>query len=134
MSNAKRVLTDSVLLATIFLFLITGSALFAQDPLDQIPGGVYRPGHGVTAPKPFYTPQPEYTDKARREKINGSVVLTMVVMADGHVRDVKIFKGLDEGLNKQAIAAVRTWRFKPGTKNGKPVAVELSTEVTFRLY
>ena len=134
MSNTRRILTVNVLLAVVSLFLLSSTSLFAQDASDEIPGGVYRLGHGVTAPKPIYTPQPEYTDEARREKINGSVVLTMVVTADGRVRDVKIFKGLDRGLDKQAIAAVHTWRFEPGTRNGKPVAVQLSTEVTFRLY
>jgi len=134
MSNTKRAFANNLLLAIGFSVLLGGGALFAQEPAEKAPEGVYRPGDGVMAPKPFYTPQPEYTDKARKEKINGTVLLTLVVMADGHVRDVKIIKGLDKGLDKQALTAVRTWRFEPGSKDGKPVAVELSAEVTFRLY
>jgi TonB family protein len=97
---------------------------------------VYEVGLGsdVTPPRPVYKPDPKYVDKARREKINGVVVLAMTVTAEGRVRDVKVIKSLDTGLDKQAIAAVRTWRFEPATKDGKPVAVHLKTEVDFRLY
>jgi periplasmic protein TonB len=134
MSTTKRPLGNKVLLAIAFLFLFDGATLLAQDPADKLPEGVYRPGHGVTAPKPFYTPQPEYSEKARKQKINGSVMLMMVVTEEGKVRDVKVIKGLDRGLDKQAIAAVSTWKFEPGTKDGKPVAVQLSVEVDFHLY
>lgn len=111
MTNTQKILTLNVLFAVAFWFLSSSSTLFAQGSLDEIPGGVYRPGHGVTLPKPTYKPQPEYTDKARRERIEGSVVLTLVVTADGRVRNLKIVKGLERDLDKQAIAAVRTWRF-----------------------
>jgi TonB family protein len=58
----------------------------------------------------------------------------MIVTAEGKVRDLKVTKSLDKDLDKQALAAVSTWRFEPATKDGKPVAVHLSTAVTFRLY
>ena len=134
MSTTKRSLGNKVLLAIAFLFLFDGATLHAQDAADKLPEGVYRPGQGVTAPKATYSPQPEYTDKARKQKINGTVVLTMVVTEEGKVRDVKVTKSLDRGLDKQAIAAVSTWKFEPGMKDGKPVAVQLPVEVDFRLY
>jgi TonB family protein len=55
-------------------------------------------------------------------------------MAEGKVRDVKVIKSLDPGLDKQALAAVRTWKFEPATKDGKAVAVHLKAEVAFKLY
>jgi TonB family protein len=58
----------------------------------------------------------------------------MIVTAKGKVRDLKVIRSLDPGLDKQAVAAVSTWRFEPATKDGKPVAVHLPVEVTFRLY
>jgi periplasmic protein TonB len=134
MSTTKGSLGSKVLLAIAFLFLFDGATLLAQDPPGKLPEGVYRPGQGVTAPKATYSPQPEYTDKARKQKINGTVVLTMVVTEEGKVRDVKVTKSLDRGLDKQAIAAVSTWKFEPGTKDGKPVAVQVPVEVDFRLY
>ena len=132
--STKRHLGNKILFAIAFLFVTNCAALLAQDPADKLPEGVYRPGHGVTAPKATYAPQPEYTDKARKQKINGTVVLTMVVTEEGKVRDIKVTKSLDRGLDKQAIAAVSTWKFEPGTKDGKPVAVQLPVEVDFRLY
>jgi TonB family protein len=134
MSTSKRPLGNKVLLAIAFLFLLDGATLLAQDPADKLPEGVYRPGQGVTVPKARYSPQAEYTDKARKQKINGLVVLTMVVTEEGKVRDVRVTKSLDRGLDKQAITAVSTWKFEPGTKDGKPVAVQLSVEVDFRIY
>ena len=88
----------------------------------------------MTAPKPVYTPDPEYSERARKKKVNGTVVVAMIVTPEGRVRDVKIAKSLDEGLNKQALAAVRTWKFEPATKDGKPVAVHLNVDVSFRVY
>jgi TonB family protein len=79
-------------------------------------------------------PNPEYTDNARKKKINGTVIVALIVTAEGTVRDPKIIKSLDQGLDKQAIAAVSTWKFEPATQDGKPVAVHLKTEVDFRLY
>jgi len=58
----------------------------------------------------------------------------MIVTAEGRVRDVKVTKSLDEDLDKQAVSAVSAWRFKPGTKDGRPVAVRLRAQVEFNLY
>ena len=116
--------------------LFCGSALFAQDVPDKTVEPVYElgSGSGVTAPKSVYAPNPSYTDKARKKKINGVVTLAMIVTAEGTVRDVKVIKSVDEGLDKQAVATVSTWRFEPATKDGKPVAVHLKVETNFRLY
>jgi protein TonB len=134
MRNLKRPFAQSITLAVAFLF--SGVMALAQEPPDKTSEVVYEVGRGsdVTAPKPIFKPDPEYVDKARRQKINGTVVLSMIVTAEGSVRDVKVIKRLDPGLDKQAIAAVRTWTFEPATRDGKPVAVHLKTEVNFRLY
>ena len=96
---------------------------------------VYDPGkNGVTIPKAIYQPNPEYTDRARRKKINGSVVLSMIVTPEGTVRDPKVTTSLDKELDKQAIACVKQWKFQPATKDGTPVAVHVNVEVDFRLY
>jgi protein TonB len=106
--------------------------LSAQQQPD--PYGVYHVGNGVTLPKPVSMPNPEYTEKARKKKLNGVVVIAMIVTPEGDVRDLKVIKSLDKDLDKQALAAVSTWNFEPATKDGKPVAVHLTTEVDFRLY
>ena len=88
---------------------------------------------GVTAPKPLYHPDPEYTDRARKKKINGMVLLSIVVTPDGTVRDAKVTTSLDKDLDRQALKAVSTWKFQPATKDGKPVPVRIAVETDFRI-
>jgi len=99
-----------------------------------IGGGAYRVGGGVSAPRVLYSPDPEYSEEARRAKYQGSVVLWIVVGPDGRVRDVRVQRTLGLGLDEKAIEAVRKWRFEPARKNGQPVAVQVNVEVNFRLY
>lgn len=99
-----------------------------------IGGGVYRVGGGVSAPRVLYSPDPEYSEEARRAKYQGSVVLWIVVGPDGGVRDVRVVRTLGLGLDEKAIEAVRKWKFEPAKKNGQPVAVQVNVEVNFRLY
>jgi periplasmic protein TonB len=99
-----------------------------------IGGGVFRIGGGVSAPKAVYAPDPEYSEEARKAKYQGTVVLSLVVGADGMPRDIKVARSLGLGLDEKAIEAVKTWKFEPGTKDGKPVATYASIEVQFRLY
>jgi len=96
-------------------------------------GGVFRVGGGVTAPVPLYKPEPEYSEEARKAKFQGTVVLTIIVDATGRPRDIKVSRSLGLGLDEKAIEAVEKWKFRPGYKDGKPVAVQASIEVNFRL-
>jgi TonB family protein len=97
-------------------------------------GGAYRVGGGVSSPKPVYAPDPEYSEEARKAKYQGTCVLWLVVGPDGKPRDIRVARTLGLGLDEKAIEAVRTWRFEPGMKDGKPVATMVNVEVTFRLY
>jgi len=58
----------------------------------------------------------------------------MIVTPEGNTRDLKMVKSLDKDLDKQALAAMSTWKFKPATKDGKPVAVHVKAEADFRIY
>src|SRR2546426_4537299 len=97
-------------------------------------GGVFRVGGGVSAPKAIYQPEPEYSEEARKAKYQGTCVLWLIVGPDGKPRDIKVSRNLGMGLDEKAIQAVKTWKFEPAMKDGKPVAVEISVEVEFRLY
>lgn len=98
-------------------------------------GNVFRPGiGGVTHPRPIYDPDPDYSDAARKAKYQGSVLLWLIVGADGHPHNLRVQRSLGMGLDEKAIEAVSTWRFQPATLNGQPVAVEVNVEVSFRLY
>jgi TonB family protein len=122
-----------------FLFLLGSGFFHAQETQQNDAGGassagVYKVGRGVTPPKAVYNPVPEFTDEARRKKIQGIVILDLIVNSDGTVRDVNVVKSLEPGLDRQAIATVGKWKFQPATKDGKPVAVKISVETNFRLY
>src|SRR4051812_12189064 len=99
-----------------------------------IGGGVFRVGGGVSAPKVTYQPDPEYSEEARKAKYQGVCVLSLIVGPDGKPRDVKVARSLGLGLDEKAIEAVDQWKFEPAQKDGKPVAVAINVEVTFRLY
>lgn len=99
-----------------------------------IGGGVYRVGGGVSAPRPIYSPDPEYSEEARKAKFQGTVMLWMVVGPDGRPHDIRVAQSLGLGLDEKAIEAVRTWRFEPARKDGQPVSVQINVEVSFRLY
>jgi TonB family protein len=99
--------------------------------------GVARAGvNGVGIPACVYCPTPQYTDKARAAKLSGSVVLQALVTVDGRAENISIVKGheLGLGLDESAIHTVAEWRFKPAMgPDGKPVAVTVPLEVTFRI-
>ena len=96
---------------------------------------VFRPGNGVTLPVVVSEVKPDYTPEAKAARIEGLVVLDAVVLSDGKVGDVTVSRSLDStfGLDQQAVKAAKAWKFKPGTKDGKPVAVRISLEMTFTL-
>jgi TonB family protein len=77
--------------------------------------------------------KPQYTEKARAAGIQGVVELSVVVGMDGNVSDVSVTQPLDDELDQQAVEAMRQWTFKPGTKDGKPVAVRVDVQMTFTL-
>ncbi len=99
-----------------------------------IGGGVFRVGGGVSAPRPVFTPDPEYSEEARKAKYQGTCVLWMIVGSDGKTRDIRVMQTLGLGLDEKAIEAVKQWRFEPAMKDGHPVAVQVNVEVTFRLF
>jgi TonB family protein len=99
-----------------------------------IGGGVYKVGGGISAPRPIETPDPVYTDEARRAKIQGTCILWLVVDAQGHPRDIRVMRGLGYGLDAKALETVKQWRFEPAKKGGTPVNVQVSVEVVFHLY
>jgi protein TonB len=98
-------------------------------------GGAYQVGNGVLAPQLIREVKPEYTADAMRAKIQGDVWVSAVVLVDGTVTNLRVVKSLDStfGLDEKALQAVREWRFKPGTRFGQPVPVQVSIAVSFTL-
>jgi TonB family protein len=77
--------------------------------------------------------EPEYSDEARIAKLQGPVMVSVTIGEDGKPRDVRVVKPLGLGLDETAVAAVSDWLFTPGKKDGKPVEVQATIEVSFRM-
>ncbi len=97
-------------------------------------GGVHRLGSGVDPPSVIQSVDPDYTEDALRRKIQGDVILEVVILQDGRVGQMRVVDSLDPGLDRNAIAAVRQWRFRPGRLQGQPVAVIAEVVLEFRLF
>ena len=102
------------------------------------PGGGGVTGGGgfldaVTAPVLLWKIEPEYTDEARRARVQGTVVLHIEVDTRGQAQDITVQQSLGLGLDERAIEAVRRWRFRPGYRNGKPSVTAALVHVNFRL-
>jgi len=104
-----------------------------EGPPPAEPEGPIRVGGDVQPPVKLSAPSPQYTEIARKARIQGVVIVEAIIDKQGGVTNVKILKGLPMGLDTAAADAVRKWKFKPATLNGKPVAVIYNLTVNFRL-
>lgn len=115
----------------LLLALVLGVTIgYAQDSST-----IYAAGKGVSLPKATRQVKADYTEEAKANRVEGNVLLDVVVRADGTIGEVKVEKSLDAvyGLDANAVKAMKKWEFEPGTKDGKPVAVRVHVEMTFSL-
>ena len=103
----------------------------AEKSLDR---RLFRVEKGITPPKLTSHKEPEFSDLARRMKYQGTDVLGLTVNSDGVPTNIHVLNPLGCGLDAQAVRTVEGWRFKPAERDGQPVPVEISVEVSFRLY
>jgi len=101
-----------------------------QPKDDALP---IRLGLGVTPPTVIFRVEPEYTQEARAANYQGTVVARVTIHKDGTLTVDEVVRELDYGLTQRAIEALEQWKFKPGMRNGEPVAVSLTVEVNFNL-
>jgi len=87
----------------------------------------------VTRPVLLDGPQPRYTEMARRAGVQGTVIVEAIIDETGHVTDVRILKALPMGLDRAAVEAVQSWRFKPATLAGRAVKVYYTLTANFTL-
>lgn len=87
----------------------------------------------VVPPEKVNAPPPVYTEIARKARVQGVVIVQAIIDKDGDVTNVKVLKGLPMGLEDAAVDAVKRWKFRPATLNGKPVAVYYNLTVNFRI-
>lgn len=91
-----------------------------------------RIGPGVTPPHLIHKIEPEYSSKAQADRVQGTVILQIVVNEKGRAVDISVISPLGFGLDEQARAAVAKWEFTPGMKAGVPVKILATVEVNFR--
>jgi TonB family protein len=114
--------------------LISAGILVAFVALSPVRAQqVYKAGGDVTSPRVVYRTDIPYTEEARSERVDGTVILSFVVGTDGLAHDIGIRQHLDSGLERNAAESLEQWRFAPGTLNGVPVPVEATVQVNFKL-
>jgi len=87
----------------------------------------------IDPPEVTHRVEPRYTEGARHTKIQGVVILDLVIDTEGRVESIQVLRGLPLGLTRSAVEAVEQWRFKPSTYNDNPVAVRYILTVRFTL-
>ena len=102
-----------------------------SNPWKDVPSADAK---GFSPPKCADCPQPSYSEEARKAKFSGAATAILLIGDDGGVREVRLEHGLPCDLNSKILSTLKDWSFQPaGGPDGKPVAVQLKTEVTFRL-
>ena len=100
------------------------------DMVEQMPSFL----GGETALLQFLSSNVRYPTVAEENEIQGRVVVTFIVERDGSITEVKVAKGVDPSLDREAVRVIKSMpKWKAGTQNGKPVRVKYSVPVTFRL-
>ena len=117
------------LLATTTAAVFGVSSLLAQQAQK-----IYNVGdEGVTPPFVLHKVDPDYTPEGKAEQISGSVTLAFEIPSAGLPQQIKVVESLDRGLDQNAVAALRQWRFKPATREGRAVAVAAKVRFQFQL-
>jgi TonB family protein len=93
-----------------------------------------RIGHQIVGPRAIYTPDPKYTNAMRKAGIEGTVETKCVVTEAGRLIDIKIVHSLSPEADKNAIEALRKWKFEPARDGSRAIAIPVTIKVNFRLY
>ena len=89
---------------------------------------------GVRVAKALEVPDPEYPEKARQSRIQGTIVLAIAINKNGGIDKVKIVRRVDPDLDQAAVDAVMRWKFAPAEKDGEAVPFQTLVEVSFSLH
>jgi hypothetical protein len=119
------------------------------NPKPSLPNpdffGIYHAGDGVTPPKLIFSVEPEFSEKARKRKIGGNCLVSLIVAIDGTATDIHVVRSIAGSLSKKdrdaalsldqnAVKAVTQYRFTPATYRGTPVPYRLNDEVNFQIF
>ncbi|HUO59398.1 MAG TPA: energy transducer TonB [Candidatus Acidoferrales bacterium] len=133
----KRILLTLLAITALVLFASIATAQTKAQPKAGAQASTEKPYEltdDITPPRLLEVANPEYTDVAKKKKIEGSVVLDIVVDKKGNVVEAKVKKGLGYGLDESAVAAVKVWLYKPAEKDGQPVPVHMEVTTDFYMH
>ncbi|HMF76139.1 MAG TPA: M56 family metallopeptidase [Bryobacteraceae bacterium] len=99
----------------------------------QPPKTVYNIGGEIAAPRLLSKVEPKYSDAAKTDKLEGTVILLIIIQADGTPSNIQVVRSLRPDLDANAIDALQQWRFAPATRQGVPVTVKAQVEINFKL-
>jgi protein TonB len=102
-----------------------------QVASTAVPVSTPEPEVVTTQPVKISGPNPDYTAAAQRMRVSGEVVLKLMIDEQGRVRKIDVVKGLPMGLTESATKAVKKWKFKPATVNGKPIRADFELTIKF---
>lgn len=129
----------SALFPMLLLALVQAAGQDSPEPRSGgVQSGICR-GDGkdspdcITPPLATYSPDPEYPKKERKAGHEGDVILRLVIGTDGATHDITVARPLSPEFDAAAIEAVKTWKFSPATKNGKPISLHTDVQVSFHL-
>jgi TonB family protein len=134
--SAKLTIVLTTLLSLPFT-LLSSAQQTAPSPAQTTqpdPVGPVKIGGPVKPPKVIYSVEPKYTDEARQKKFSGTVELYCWVDEEGKPSHIKVVRGVGMGLDEKAMDALRQYKFKPATRDGKPVKVDLYIDMMFQLF
>ena len=123
---------------TIFVLTALVTAQAPQEKLPTTPSGepIYKlaPGNGIRPPRAIYTPEPDFSERARKKQIQGTVKISGYVGTDGKFHNAKVLQSVEKGLDDNALAVVQRWKFTPCTRDGQPVNCSTAVEISYNLY
>ena len=117
-------------LCAVALLLFASGASAFQDPGADEP---HRVGGEVSPPEKISGAPPVYPEIARKSGVEGVVIVESIIDEQGDVTNARILEGLPLGLDRAALEAVKTWKFKPARLEGRPVKVYYNLTVNFRV-
>ena len=136
----RRVLLALTTVVLVSIFLMPAATARDGDKTDagktteeKQHDPIYEIGGDVKPPKLVHVVEPEFSAHSEQAFVSGVVKIQMIVTSEGLPKEPKVLSGLGDVQDKKAVEAVQQWRFKPATKEDKPVNVRVTVEVNFHL-
>ena len=110
-----------------------GHSRYLNEATQEIASEIYSGKDVATKAIVEKNSEPSYTRDARKNKIEGTVILKGVFASNGKVTNIHVISGLPDGLTERAVKAAQKIKFKPATRDGKPVSMWMQLEYNFNL-